>query len=177
MTWWHAYLFDNPLRRIFHKPEKLLAPYVEPGMTVLDVGCGMGHFSIGMAKMVGDAGCVIAADVQAEMLDVLARRAARAGVTHRIRTHRCEGGSLGVDDTLDFALAFWVVHEAPDAGDFGRQIHACLRPGGKLLVAEPKMHVSEPEFDETVDALTAAGLQEYDRPHVSLCRAALFERP
>ena len=41
------------------------------GMTVLDVGCGMGFFSIGLAKLVGDKGCVIAADVQPKMLSVL----------------------------------------------------------------------------------------------------------
>jgi cyclopropane fatty-acyl-phospholipid synthase-like methyltransferase len=38
----------------------MLGPYVKPGMTVLDVGCGMGFFSIGMARMVGDEGRVIA---------------------------------------------------------------------------------------------------------------------
>jgi len=61
--WWLAYTFDNPFRHFFHNPEKMLGSYVAKGMTVLDVGCGMGFFSIGLAKIVGDKGCVIAAEV------------------------------------------------------------------------------------------------------------------
>ena len=78
--WWIAYTFDNPFRRIFHNPEKMLGSYVSKGMTVLDVGCGMGFFSIGLARLVGDTGCVIAADVQSKMLGVMQRRSEKAGV-------------------------------------------------------------------------------------------------
>ena len=52
-TWWIAYTFDNPLRRLIHKPQKILGNYIKEGMTVMDLGCGMGHFSIGMAGLVG----------------------------------------------------------------------------------------------------------------------------
>ncbi len=68
--WWYAYTFDNPLRHLFHKPERMLAGYVKPGMTVMDIGCGMGFFSIGMARMVGEEGAVISVDLQQQMLDV-----------------------------------------------------------------------------------------------------------
>ena len=52
--WWGGYFIDNPLRRLLHNPEKIIGPYVRPGMTVMDVGCGMGFCSIAMAKIVGD---------------------------------------------------------------------------------------------------------------------------
>ena len=68
--WWLAYTFDNALRRLFQRPEPMLAAYVQTGMTAMDVGCGMGYFSIGMAKMVGSSGKVIAVDVQQRMLKV-----------------------------------------------------------------------------------------------------------
>ena len=83
--WWGGYFIDNPLRRLLHNPEKIVGPYVQPGMTVMDVGCGMGFFSIAMAKMVGDSGRVIAVDLQQKMLDVLRQRATKAGVADRIR--------------------------------------------------------------------------------------------
>ena len=67
--WWLCYSFDNPLRRLIHNPQRILSPYIKQGMTVLDAGCGMGYFSIGMAKMVGDSGKVIAVDLQQKMLD------------------------------------------------------------------------------------------------------------
>ncbi len=51
--WWGGYFLDNRFRRLLHKPHMILAPYVREGMTVMDFGCGMGLFSIAMAKMVG----------------------------------------------------------------------------------------------------------------------------
>jgi ubiquinone/menaquinone biosynthesis C-methylase UbiE len=116
--WWLAYTFDNPFRRFFHNPEKMLGSYVAKGMTVLDIGCGMGFFSIGLAKLVGDKGCVIAADVQPKMLSVLEKRAEKVGVLNRIRIHRCEPDKLGVETTVDFILVFWMVHEVPDTNIF-----------------------------------------------------------
>ena len=50
--WWLAYTFDNPFRHFFHNPEKMLGSYVAKGMTVLDVGCGMGFFSISFMPQV-----------------------------------------------------------------------------------------------------------------------------
>ena len=93
--WWGGYFIDNPLRRLIHDPKKILGRYVKPGMTVMDVGCGMGLFSIAMAKIVGDQGRVIAVDLQQQMLDTLRRRAERAGVGDRIETHKCEQNRLG----------------------------------------------------------------------------------
>ena len=52
--WWGGYFIDNPLRRLLHDPEKILRPYATPGMTVMDIGCGMGFFSIAMAKIVAE---------------------------------------------------------------------------------------------------------------------------
>jgi hypothetical protein len=34
--WWGGYFIDNRLRRWIHNPEKILVPYVTPGMTALD---------------------------------------------------------------------------------------------------------------------------------------------
>ena len=79
--WWGGYFIDNPIRRLFHNPEKIVGPYVGPGMTAMDVGCGMGFCSIAMAKIVGDSGQVIAVDLQQED----ARRAAAAGDGGRCR--------------------------------------------------------------------------------------------
>ena len=120
-SWWNAYTFDNIVRRLLHNPKKMLGAYVRAGMTVMDVGCGMGFFSIGLARIVGETGRVISVDLQQEMLDVLQERAEKAGVADRIRTHPCEAGSIGIEDTVDFALAFWMVHEVPDNRAFLQQ--------------------------------------------------------
>ena len=94
--WWGGYFIDNWLRRLLHKPERIVGAYIRPGMTVMDVGCGMGLFSIAMAAMVGDAGRVLAVDLQPQMLRTLEQRAERAGVADRIQTHTCRADSLDV---------------------------------------------------------------------------------
>jgi 2-polyprenyl-3-methyl-5-hydroxy-6-metoxy-1,4-benzoquinol methylase len=172
--WWGGYFIDNSLRRLLHNPEKLLGPHVEPGMTVMDVGCGMGFFSIAMARMVGENGTVIAVDFQQQMLDVLRRRAAKAGVVDRIRFHKCEQDSLGIDVQADFALAFMMVHEVPDPRRLLAEIYGCLNPGGKLLVAEPKIHVRGPAFRQTMAAAEDVGFRVAQEPPVRWCRAVVF---
>jgi predicted methyltransferase len=57
--WWLCRTFDNPLRQLIHNPERILAGLAQPGETVLDLGCGMGYFSISLAKLVGPQGKVI----------------------------------------------------------------------------------------------------------------------
>ena len=174
--WWHAYTFDNPLRRLIHNPSAIVGEHVGEGMRVLDLGCGMGFFSIAMARMVGDSGLVIAVDLQQKMLDVLMRRATRAGVASRIRPHRCEADRIGLEDEVDFALAFWMLHETPDAGEFAAQVRGVLRPGRQFMVAEPAHHVWPKHFERLVDSVQAAGFRECGRPRVRFSRAALFER-
>jgi len=173
--WWLAYTFDNPIRRFFHSPEKMLGAYVAKGMTVLDVGCGMGFFSIGLAKLVGDEGRVIAADVQQKMLNILVKRAERAGVSDRIHIHKCEPNKLGVDSVVDFILAFWMVHEVLDTETFFCQARACLKQKGKILIAEPTFHVSSKRFQEILDSGQESGLIRVETPSIRFSRSAVLE--
>jgi ubiquinone/menaquinone biosynthesis C-methylase UbiE len=174
--WWLTYTFDNPLRRLLHPPARLLGAWVRPGMTVLDVGCGFGHFSLGMARLVGPGGRVIAADLQERSLAILRRRALRAGLADRITTHRCDAELCGAPGPVDFALAFWMLHEVPSAERLCREIAGLLAPGGRLLVVEPRFHVGEPMFEQEMGAAARAGLRVLERPAIRLSRAALLAR-
>ena len=172
--WWGGYLIDNWVRRWLHNPERILEPYVEPGMTVLDFGCGMGIFSIAIARMVGDGGQVIAVDVQQQMLDVLSKRAAKAGVGQRIRTHRCSVDSLDIDKSVDFALAFYSAHEVPDAERLLREIHGLLQPKGRFAVVEPVGHVTKSQFSRMMTLADDVGFQLAERPQVRLSHTAML---
>ncbi|QTA78393.1 SAM-dependent methyltransferase [Desulfonema limicola] len=85
---WIGYLLLNPIRKLYQNPEKILSPYVSEGMTVLDMGCAMGYFSIPLARLVGTDGKVICADIQEKMLKSLEKRAAKAGLSDRIETRQ-----------------------------------------------------------------------------------------
>jgi cyclopropane fatty-acyl-phospholipid synthase-like methyltransferase len=172
--WWFAYSFDNPLRRLAHDPEKILGPYLREGMKAIDLGCGMGYFSIAMARIVGDQGTVISVDIQKEMLTILQRRAEKAGVLDRIRPHLAKEDYLGITETVDFALAFWMSHEAPDARKFFSQVHAVLAKDGKLLLAEPRFHVTRSEFEEILSAAKDAGFKIAPAPPIRFSRSAML---
>ncbi|MDP8228904.1 MAG: class I SAM-dependent methyltransferase [Candidatus Electryoneaceae bacterium] len=154
----------------------MFADYVKNGMTVADLGCGMGFFSIGMAKMIGDDGIVFSIDVQQQMLDVLEKRAKRAGMLKRIRTYRCSESSIGIPEPVDFVLAFWMVHETPSAKELFNDVHSILKPGGKFFIAEPKMHVSVKIVQDYINVAKEVGLRLVDEPRIRLSRAVVFER-
>ncbi|MGD8766080.1 MAG: methyltransferase domain-containing protein [Desulfobacteraceae bacterium] len=172
--WWLAYTFDNPIRKLFHKPQKMLSPYVKEGMRVMDVGCGIGFFSIGMAKMVGDNGKVIAVDLQQKMLDIMLKRAKHAGIADRISPHHCEPDKIGILEKVDFILTFWMVHEVGNQKHFFRQLSSILASGGKILMAEPKMHVSAEEIEKIIKIAHSTGLRLQGQPAIRFSHTALF---
>jgi ubiquinone/menaquinone biosynthesis C-methylase UbiE len=172
--WWVCFTFDNFIRKLFHNPENILAPYVHEGDTVLDVGPGMGYFSIPLARMVGDKGRVIAADVQAPMLAALRKRAKKHGLEERIIPHLCQADSMGIDRPIDFALAFWMVHEVPDQSKLFFEIKRLLKPKGRLLLAEPAIHVTRLMFEETLKMAEDAGFTSTKSPKIFMSRTALL---
>jgi len=178
--WWIGYLLLTPFRRWGQNPITVLGPHVTRGMTVLDVGCAMGFFTLDLARLVGPNGRVIAVDLQARMLRTLAKRAKRQGVADRIETRLCMDDDLGIDDlagAVDFALAFAVAHEVPDQARLLDQIRRGLRPGARLLLSEPAGHVDEQEFRETVEAAERAGFEIVERPSIRRSRSLLFRSP
>jgi len=174
--WWLAYTFDHPGRYLYQRPQKMLGGYVAPGMTVMDVGCGMGFFSIAMARMIGERGAVIAVDLQQKMLDVLMKRAKRKRLAARIRPHCCEQHRLGVLEPVDFVIACYVVHEVPDPDRLFTEIRACLKPNAKLLVVEPGWHVPQNAFEKSMAVAQSVGLRVADRPPCRVDRAVLLEK-
>ena len=172
--WWLCFTFDNPLRRLLHNPGTILGPYIQPGNNVVDVGAGMGYFSIFMAKLVGPTGHVTAIDIQTRMLSVLARRAQRQGVSERITTHLASSGSLDHHSRADFILAFWMVHEVPDQGKFLAEVHNLLKPHGHFLLVEPIVHVPKKSFVQTLKTAKEVGFFVKESPGIRISHSALL---
>ena len=173
---WCCFTFDNIFRRLLQNPNRILKPYVKPGWTVLDVGPGMGYFTIPLARLVGDTGKVIAADIQQQMLDSLDHRAFKAGVQERIKLLLTKSDSIGISESIDFCLAFWMVHEVTDQGHFLNEIASKLKPDGLMLIAEPKIHVSKEHFAKTLEIAKSAGLSVTDTPKIFLSHTALLKK-
>jgi ubiquinone/menaquinone biosynthesis C-methylase UbiE len=172
--WWLCFTFDNPLRKIFHDPIKILRPYIHQGDTAIDIGPGMGYFSIPLAQLVGPTGRVIAIDIQPKMLAALMERAQKNGLSDRIITHLAGPDSIGFYEKADFILAFWMAHEVPDQQRFFSEIRDLMKPEGIFLLAEPVIHVSKKNFSRAIDTAKQVGFSIKDSPKIRMSRSALF---
>ena len=171
--WWFVHAFDNPARRLLQDPRAILGGLVEEGQTVVDVGCGAGFFSLALAGMVGPEGKVLGVDIQAKMLEMARRRARHRGLEGRIEFRLSEPARLGLQGPVDFVLAFWMVHEVPNQAGFLGEIKSILKPAGRLLLVEPKVHVSKARFEKTVELAGVSGFEVSPGPKVRFSRSAL----
>jgi len=146
---------------------------------VLEPGPGMGFFTIPLARLVGSSGRVIAMDIQEKMIAGLKRRAAKENLHDRIDARVAPAEFLAIDGfkgKIDFALAFAVVHEFSNVSRFFGELSLALKPGATCLVAEPKGHVSDEDFDCELAAAAGAGLTTVSRPEISRSRAVLLRK-
>ena len=167
---------DNRIRRWFQNPRKILGPYIKVGMTILDMGCGPGFFSVELAEMVGKSGRVIAVDLQEGMLRKLKNKIKGTELEKRISLHQCEKNRIGVSVGVDFVLAFYMVHEIPNPDEFFKEIQSILKPNGQVFIVEPPFHVSKTAFEETVKKAGTSGFTPVERPRVFLSKAVILKR-
>ena len=97
---------DNAVRRLLQNPHKILKHHISEGMTVLDLGCYSGFFSLEIAKILLDSGKVIAADLQEGMLEKVIKKIKGTELEQIIEIHKCENTKIGVAEKVDFVLAF-----------------------------------------------------------------------
>ena len=127
--WWKVLWPDpeNVLRRLG----------IDFGVSVLDLCCGDGHFTIPLTHIVGGMGRVMAVDLDPAMLEKAKARAAKAGVANgTIRWIECDACSL--QNTLpnppDYVLIANTFHGCPDKQQLAREVFNALKPGGKLAI-------------------------------------------
>ena len=145
-------------------------------MTVLDIGCGPGFFSIDMAQMVGKSGRVIASDLQEGMLQKVRDKIKGTELEERIILHKCEENKIGVSEHVDFVLLFYMVHEIPNKEEFFNEIGTILKPNGQVLIVEPPFHVSKSAFEETVRKARDVGFTDVEVPNVFFSKTVILKK-
>jgi len=171
----HAGVLDFNFRKLLQNPQKILRSYISEGMTVLDLGCGPGFFTVEMARLVGKAGKVIAADLQQGMLEKVKGKIQNTVFADIIELHQCLPDRVGLSQKFDFILVFYMLHEVPDQEKFLREIKALLKPQGKILLVEPKWHVSKSEFLESIALMNQACLAVAAEPNIRFSRTVALK--
>ena len=176
---WVGYLLANPLRRFMHNPNEILRPYVKEGMKVMDFGCAMGFFSLPMAELTGTEGKVLCVDIQKGMLSKLEKRAKKKNLLKNIELINIEQRPNifeEIKESVDFALAFAVVHETPCQTEFFKNMHISLKEKSQLLISEPGGHVSKDKFEKTVKIALENGFKFIENPRINKSMSVLLEK-
>jgi len=177
--WWLGYFLISPLRKLLQNPAKVIEPYVRAGMTVVEIGPGMGFFTLELAKKVEAAGRVIAIDIQSQMLERLEARAKSAGLHERIETRLAKSDSMGMTDlahAVDFVFAYAVVHELPDDRAFFQEAFAAMKPDATLFIAEPGHHVSQDAFNAELQKAQDEGFEIVEQGRAGSGHTALLRK-
>ena len=160
-----AAALDTGLRDFWQKPEMVLNLLGDlDGLTVADIGCGEGYFTLRLLERVGPDGHVFANDIQPEMLDALALR---IPPEYRDRISLVLGNpdDTGIGEVVDLIFLVQVLGEIPDQPAFLKQIKRLMHADSRLVLIDSK-HITDAEtgftrplnLQKMVDALATEGL-------------------
>jgi ubiquinone/menaquinone biosynthesis C-methylase UbiE len=108
-----------------------------PGETGLDVGCGLAHLALELARDVAPGGRIIALDNSEHMVGEAAARVAAAGLADAVAVRQGDATALDLADaSVDFVVAAQVYSYVPAVERAVAEPARVLRPGGRLAVLE-----------------------------------------
>ncbi len=159
---WLAWMveLDNPFAQCNRARNIVRRLELQPGMKVLDVGCGPGRVTIPLAQQIGSQGEVVAIDIQPGMLRRAQAKAQTANLNN-IRFLQIGAGEGKLERSqYDRAVLVTVLGEIPDQEAALREIAEALKPGGILSVTEV---IFDPHFqgrDTVLRLARTAGLHQ-----------------
>lgn len=133
-----AKVLDHPLRQRYRDVGETLGLFgIGAGMSVLDLGCGTGLFTIPAARMVGEMGRVHAVDLQSPLLEESRKRAEEAGIAERVSFYHAGAYQLPLEtQSVDIAIVIATLGEIPDKLHAMLELYRVIRPGGRVCISE-----------------------------------------
>lgn len=170
-----ASTLESRLRRLLQNPKRILKGYIHQGMTVLDLGCGTGYFTIEIAKLLEGKGQVFAVDVQEGMLDLLCKKLDGNELSERVKIINNKEQDICFTEKVDFILAFYSFHEMEYIDHIIQALGAVIKPETRILIAEQKGHVSKELFERTIKKMENIGFVVCERPKIFLSRSVVMK--
>ncbi|HVF15493.1 MAG TPA: class I SAM-dependent methyltransferase [Steroidobacteraceae bacterium] len=131
------------------RPQLVLdALQIQPGQTVVDLGCGSGYYAFRMSKLVGPNGKVFAVDIEERMLQFVRQRAQREAITNITPIRSTASDPNLPPESVDLLLMVDVYHELEFPFEVMRKVREALKPGGRVALVEyraedPKVMIKE----------------------------------
>ena len=172
-----AAILESPLRRAFASPSRILGAFgLASGERVLEIGPGIGYYSLEAVARVGESGRLVCLDVQREMLLETRRRLQSAGRA----AHFVQASAVAlpfVPSSFDRVFLITVLGEIPERSRALGEIHRTLRAGGRLSVSE---QLPDPDFITVAtlrSELRAAGFaEESTKRHLAIAYSSTWSR-
>lgn len=128
---------DNPLRRRILPPGDVIKKIdLKKGQKVADVGCGIGYFTIPMAKTVSEEGKVFAIDINIDMLKETKRRVEEEGIINVEMIHSSENNFKIKEKAVDIVFTSTVFHELNSPKDFLNECKRIMKDSGRLIILD-----------------------------------------
>ena len=127
----------NPIRRLFDPPQRLIGPYVKHGQVVADLGCGLGYYTLALARCVGPEGQVYAVDLDEKSILSLKKKVDKERF-HNIDAHASSASALGFikDKSVDFVLANGLLCSmAGHRQEAVNEIKRIMKPSGQAYLS------------------------------------------
>jgi ubiquinone/menaquinone biosynthesis C-methylase UbiE len=119
---------------------------LQPGQTVLEVGCGPGFFTVPAAEIVGDQGHLTTVDINPLAISRVKEKIAAAGATN-ITPILTDAAQTGLPDgSFDLVFIFGFKFADGYVGPIMREIHRLLKPGG-ILATEGQLETPRELFE------------------------------
>ena len=129
-------MMGSRLRQWLMNPVKTLrGSDLQPGQTVLEVGCGTGFFTIPAAELIGDKGCLIAMDALSDYTKRVSKKVQSAGLKN-VRVVKRDALNTGLETaSIDTVLLFGVIpFPSLPLNLLLPEMHRVLKPEGRLAV-------------------------------------------
>ena len=132
-----AFLMDNPFRRMYRDPVRII-DFVgaHRNSFIVDAGCGMGPYTLEAAQRVGPNGCVYAVDMQAHMVNAVARQVEAHHAPNVVTLLAPLQHTTLPANSMDCVVMTSVLSEVKDRHATLAEVRRVLKPGGSFVVGE-----------------------------------------
>ena len=120
---------------LFDPMKTLRGADIQPGQTVLEVGCGTEFFTVPAAQLIGEQGCLMATDVLSVYIERVSKKVQTADLKN-VRVVKGDAMDTGLDaESIDTVLLFGVIPSpALPLNRLLPEMHRILKPEGTLAV-------------------------------------------